>query len=293
MKLLRLLLAAAALVMLAACAPEPDAPPPTPSVTPYPFVTATRQPTLAPVYVTATREVAAEATGDAQTDSPDATLDPERPTETPFPTSAIGVCPAQPPGAFSTVLAAMPELISRIGCVLPPDDGGPVQHWPVAVKYQPMQRGHMVWVSRLGWYDGAGVVYALHADGSYTRSDDTYQYASDAPSGGPEPPEGLFQPVENLGKAWRSTPGLADRLGFGTAPEITFEGEMQLYQFGEMVHIAPRGLVAIMTRRNGVTAWQLFSLRSLAAPTLTPTVAPTPTEPPPPEGEGGEAPPAP
>ena len=235
-----------------------------PSSTPFPFVTATQVPTGTPITPTAT-------TTPLPTVPPTATytsgliLTPSTPTQGGEVTPTIGqvFCPSQPAGVFRYVYDSTPGLPIVLGCVSTPDEDTAAQPWPVEARYLPMERGHMLWLSSVGWYEGR-VIYVMLDDQSYTRYDDTYISGVDNRSGGPSPPEGLFQPVENLGKVWRIVPGLIERVGFGIEPETQGQVVMQLYQYGEMVHLPDRGEVFVLWRSQP-DGWALYKLGAPAS----------------------------
>ncbi len=247
-------------VALTACAARGEtAPPIPPTRTPYPFVTATPRPTTTPP----TPATPTSTHTPTPTPTPTAT---ETPTEGPSPTPTTNAaltpaslsCPAQPEGVFSLIAAREPETAAALGCVTSPE-GQPPQVWPVALRVQPMERGYLLWQSNVGWFTGQPVISALRPDGTYARYDDTYQPGIDRASGGPPAPEGLVQPVESLGKVWRLVPGLIEELGFGLEPERRFEGEMQLFELGEMVYLPPFEAVIVL-RRGVPNRWALVPL---------------------------------
>lgn len=105
----------------------------------------------------------------------------------------------------------------------------------------------MLWLSNLGWFD-AKVIYVLLDDLTYTRHDDTFDPNADPSSGNYLPPTGLYEPVDTLGKVWRTSPGLKDRLGFATEPEVMINTKMQMFEYGEMIHIPPTDVVFVFKR---------------------------------------------
>lgn len=116
----------------------------------------------------------------------------------------------------------------------------------------------MLWLSNVGWYEGK-VVYVMLSDGTYRRFEDSYAAGADRESGGPSPPEGLFQPVERLGKIWRIIPGLIEQIGFGIEPQTSALAQMQLYQYGEMVYL-PINQIVFAFWRAQPDSWTVFQL---------------------------------
>jgi hypothetical protein len=231
-----------------------------PGRTPFPFITATPIPTL-PAGTDTPQPAPAVTTIPTPTQPPPGLSTSRTPSITPSaaPTDAISlICPTQPDGPFHTIYATSPGLAPSLGC--PVTQEGDAVALPVAVsaRYQPMERGHLLWLSSIGWFEGR-VVLALLDDATYARYDDTYIAGVDAASGGPAPPEGLFQPAGSLGKIWRETPGLTDRMGFGTAPEVTVEALMQLYQYGEMLYLPAQSLMFV-TMRGEPGSWSVYTL---------------------------------
>lgn len=236
-----------------------------PLPTPYPFVTATVQPTaLMPTFAPPTPSVTPSPTQTPTfTPTPEATI----PTETPGPTATVTatptplqtpLCNRQPDGVIRDAYRSDPQLSAALGCPTTPDNRTLPALWPVQVRYQAMERGHLLWLSNLGWYEDSRLIYVLFEDGTYQRFDDTYAPGVDRPSGGPDAPEGLFQPQDYLGKVWRMIPGLIERLGFGTAPEILTDTSMQLYEGGEVVEVPTAGGVFVFVR-GAPNRWQLIT----------------------------------
>jgi hypothetical protein len=128
----------------------------------------------------------------------------------------------------------------------------------VDIIYQPCERGHLVWLSNLGWFAGR-VVYVLLDDLTYSRYDDTYDPNFDSPGGNAILPAGLYEPLEALGKVWRETPGLRERIGFGTAPASQSRSEMMMFQYGEMLSVPQNGIVFVFKRGNP-NVWSVYSV---------------------------------
>lgn len=89
---------------------------------------------------------------------------------------------------------------------------------------QVFEYGRMIWVEALDR------IYVIFEDG---LSPQWAQYPDDYQDGDPDrdeglvPPPGLSQPVRGFGLVWRSNPRVKDRLGWGTTPEVSFEGMFQ------------------------------------------------------------------
>ncbi|MEW6403207.1 MAG: hypothetical protein AB1649_15535 [Chloroflexota bacterium] len=77
--------------------------------------------------------------------------------------------------------------------------------------------------------DQRGTVYIIYNDGEWVTYPDTWR-AGD-PSSDPSlvPPEGRFQPVDNIGKVWRENPEVRERLGWAYEPQSAFQGRVQRY----------------------------------------------------------------
>jgi len=252
---------------LSACGQANSASPPTP--TPYPFVTATLRPTaLMPTIpsatptTTVTPTLTPTFTNTPEPDIPTATATATW-TVTPSPTVLqTPVCRYQPAGPLRDIYFSDPKLTAALGCPTTPDARTAPAPWPVQTRYQPMERGHLLWLSNLGWFEASRVVYVLLDDGIYQRYDDTYTPGVDRPSGGPDAPPDLYQPQEYLGKVWRTIPGLIEDMGFGSGPEVLAETEMQLYVSGEIV-VVPSAGGAFVFMRGAPNRWQFVSFESL------------------------------
>ncbi len=266
----RPVLAAASAALLAACAfppaPEQAA---APTNTPYPFVTATPRPTLAPATPTASMPTTAPPPAGTPTATLRPTIGPSptQPASSPEgsePTLTVAPCPDQPEGVFRQVYEANPEVAQALGCATTPAGEEP-RSWPVTVRFQPMERGYLLWLSNIGWYTGQPVIVVMLADGTYTRYEDTYQPGIDRAEGGPPAPEGLYRPREALGKAWRIIPGLIEQIGFGTQPESRLDTEMQLYEYGEMLYL-PEPEAVFVLRRGVPNTWGVYPLNPSESP---------------------------
>lgn len=85
---------------------------------------------------------------------------------------------------------------------------------------QHFERGVMIWVA------AQERIYILYDDGQSSTRWQAYvdTWAVGDPLDDPTilPPPGLYQPQRGFGLLWRETPGIADRLGWATAPETAF-----------------------------------------------------------------------
>ncbi|MBN1119866.1 MAG: hypothetical protein JXJ17_02210 [Anaerolineae bacterium] len=236
-----------------------------PTKTPYPFVTATTgATTTATVYAetpTPSPTVVRTIPPSPTTAPSESVLPTAEPSETPNPTEtsiAQKVCPTLPAGAIRTVYETITELPTIIGCAVAPEDNPDQLVWGVEARFQPMERGHMLWLNRIGWYEGQ-VIIVLLEDHTTSRYEDTYIAGVDARSGGPTPPEGLYQPVESLGKVWRLIPGLSDDLGFGIELQKKIDAKMTLFEQGEIIYLPGVEVVFVITRGETVR-WDGYSL---------------------------------
>jgi hypothetical protein len=252
-------------LLLAGCQPAsirrlPDLP----TKTPYPFVTATTGATFgAPQAETPTPSPTVVRTiPPSPTPVPSESVLPTAlPSATPTPTEtnvAQKFCPPLPAGPIRTVYETITELPVIIGCAVAPDESPDQLVWEVEARFQPMERGHILWLNSVGWYEGR-IVIVLLEDHSTARYEDTYIAGVDARSGGPTPPEGLYQPVESLGKVWRLIPGLSDDLGFGIEPQKKIDAQMTLFEQGEIIYLPGIEVVFVITRRQPVR-WDGYSL---------------------------------
>jgi hypothetical protein len=233
-----------------------------PTKTPFPFVTATTWATAPAPSATPTQTVVPTLPpSPTPAPSEDAVLPTASPPASPTATeTAAGQksCPALPGGPIKRVYETISELPSVIGCAVAAEDNPDQLVWEVEAKFQPMERGHMLWLNSIGWYEGQVIVVMLE-DHSTARYDDSYIAGVDPRSGGPTPPEGLYQPVESLGKVWRLIPGLSDDLGFGIEPQQRIAAQMGLFEQGEIVYLPGVEVVFVLSRGESVR-WDGYSL---------------------------------
>jgi hypothetical protein len=252
--------------LLSGCADWVLGPTSLPTITPFAFLTATPRPSPVPTRLTDTPvpSPTARIFFVAPTPSP-ASAEPtvtRTPTRTPIPTVTIaGIadqpCEVLPVAVFRTVWLSDPGLPSGLGCPTSPDEQAP-RAWPVQIRYQTFERGHMLRLSNVGWFNSP-VIYALLEDSTYTRHDDTYSPGFDPVQGGPTPPEGLYRPTEALGKVWREAPGLSEAIGFATGPPIDSPSEMQLFAYGEMLSIPAVGAVFVF-KLGDPGSWSIYAV---------------------------------
>ncbi len=90
---------------------------------------------------------------------------------------------------------------------------------------QPFERGRMIYVQE------SNLIYALFNDGftpSWIVLENRYNPATDAESEpGFVPPEGLYQPVRQIGFVWRGNDVVRNRLGLGIQPDSNVQGFIQ------------------------------------------------------------------
>jgi hypothetical protein len=179
---------------------------------------------------------------------------------TPSPTvpGVEGDCPNPPQGGFGTIFESDPGLPPALGCPTSPSEEDPSQAWIVDSRWQPFERGELLWTAAVGW-DPFPVVYAIYDDGTYQRLDDTFDVEVDPFEGEEIPPEGLFEPVGSLGKAWREGPGVSARLGWATAPESDEFTWMQVFTNGEMIVVVPMTKTYVF-KRGSPDTWQTYDV---------------------------------
>lgn len=116
----------------------------------------------------------------------------------------------------------------------------------------------MMRLTNVGWYE-TPVIYVLFDDTGYARYDDTFDpSAPPTPHGASEAPDGLYLPTGALGKIWYEVAGVQTKIGYAT--NVPFEellGQMQLFEYGEMVYLPPLNTVFVM-RRGGANTWASY-----------------------------------
>jgi hypothetical protein len=266
-----LIVMAILIVILTGCSAFIEPITPVPSTTPFQFITATTRPTASPTIMIPTPP--ASSTAKPPTPVPSATIDETalaavsrtpvrlRSTQTTTPTrSPEDPCPRQPQGVFGEIFAADIGLKPAMGCpISPPDSKGEPHLWLVTVKYQTFERGTMIWLSNVGWYE-ASVIYVLLDDTSYARYDDTFDPGLESTIDAFNPPEGMFVPLDALGKVWREQLDVRNSLGFATAPVLEMATQMQMLERGEMVYLPLLASVLAFKRGIPTNIWATFDV---------------------------------
>ena len=231
-RLMALALLASTVTACGASAGEPGAP------TAYPFITATPQPAAGgPATVTLIATPSQATTPIAPTGAPVVlSSQPVSAATTPTVRAAVA-CRYQPPGLFAAVYQSDPGLPPSLGCAVGRSSGERPQLWPVTIDFQPFERGYMLWISNQGWLSHKTVLVMLD-DNSYSGYDDTFNPTTDQ-SSNPAlvTPSGLYQPLDALGKVWRTQPGLSARIGYATALSSRDTAQMAMFDYGQMIDI--------------------------------------------------------
>lgn len=94
-----------------------------------------------------------------------------------------------------------------------------VQTIPLAI--QNFERGRMIWIGQ-----PQPQIFALYNDGGLMMAWDSWNNTPIAYQG-ITAPAGLFLPERGFGWVWMNVPGVRDRLGFATAPEQGYSGQVQ------------------------------------------------------------------
>jgi hypothetical protein len=170
--------------------------------------------------------------------------------------SAAVSCPVLPEGGFLTIWQSQPALQAALGCPFEPHPRQTPAAWPVQTAYQTFEGGALLWSDHIAWYVQP-VIYALYADNSYQRFDDTFDPAVD-PAGGETAANGRVAPALGFGKVWRDQPGVQERLGWPAAPEQAGEGYFQLFQGGEMIWLSQTGQTYVFLAEPGQV--QIFNV---------------------------------
>jgi hypothetical protein len=83
--------------------------------------------------------------------------------------------------------------------------------------------------------DQRGTVYVIYNDGEWLTFPDGWDAGQPSSDASLIPPEGRYQPVESIGKAWRENPEVRSRLGWALEPQSAFQGHVQVYSQQEGV----------------------------------------------------------
>lgn len=140
---------------------------------------------------------------------------------------------------------------------------------PAATTRQAEQRfegGLMIWVEAL---DSIFVLYSDAETPRWIRLDDTFEEGMPASDDTIIAPPDRFQPQRGFGLAWRSSPGVRERLGWAIETEAGYDGAIQTAGPPEAVEAiylrAIDGSVLFLSPDG--TDWQIVPLE----PSVTPT----------------------
>ena len=158
---------------------------------------------------------------------------------TPSPLGPVD-CPDLPSGGFLKVWQSDPDLKSSLGCPTSYHPRINPMAWDIKTSYQPFERGVMIWSDHIGWY-AQPVIYAVYADSTYQRFNDTFDPAVDSVSGDEAAPRGMIEPILGFGKVWREQIGVRESLGWATAGEVPGVGKFQIFIHGDMIWIEQTG----------------------------------------------------
>ena len=89
---------------------------------------------------------------------------------------------------------------------------------------EPFEHGVMLWVGE------EDRIYVLYDDGGITAWDafvDEWDEGEPVDDPSIVPPSGLYQPIRGFGLVWREQPGVRERLGWATAPEMGYPTAVQ------------------------------------------------------------------
>src|SRR5574341_843159 len=189
------------------CTPESVAALLTPTATPTPPITQTPSPTAilpaAPTELQPIQMITAPPSDEIA-----ATLTPD-----PNVTAFFAPTPVTPP-TYDPARCVTRWLIPNPPDVCAASAGASPALW------QPFEHGWMVQVGQLNR------VYILYGDGTYASVVDRWERGMSEDDPALEAPSGLYEPVRELGYAWREH-GLGGSLGWATAPETSYEAISQ------------------------------------------------------------------
>jgi hypothetical protein len=123
---------------------------------------------------------------------------------------------------FASRLNAYTDVRDRLGC----PTAAPQQTWAAE---EPFEHGFMI------WQEDTHSVYMLYNNGnSYQIGLDPYVEGDpeDACPAVGSAPAGLFKPVRGFNRQWCNLPGVRDKLGWATGPEIGFDATWQRFANG-------------------------------------------------------------
>ena len=156
-------------------------------------------------------------------------------TPTPVSQQSLGGCSDRPyPGGFQTLREARPNIQTVLGCLY-----GDAQR--VASVYQPLERGFMLYLGA-----PAEVVVVGSADESFRVYSNTFNPNAEPASGGEQPPNGLYELTNALGKVWRGDRGVRNGLGWGTAPPSSGEAVYVRMTTGWLISAPQRGDILLL-----------------------------------------------
>lgn len=163
------------------------------------------------------------------------------PAPTPTPVPAPG-CAILPQAGFGQVWNTNATVRTRLGCPREPEKS-------VAAAEESFQYGTTFWRS------DNDLIYALYNNGIWQSIPDTWNEGEPEADPGIVPPWGYYQPVRGFGKAWRTEPGVRDRLGWATEPERGFTAAVEQFEGGLMLWSNVKGIYVLY--KDGT--WQRFN----------------------------------
>ncbi len=260
--------------------------------TPFPFTTATPRPTStvpAPTIPavptetdvlppTETSEVL-PLTDSSSTSAPDQPVTPPPmlvPVDTPSGDLVLVErrCPHRLTGDMLRLYTGEPGIQAAFGCPISPNEDTPIQQWYAQTRYQPFERGAVLWMSERAWEDTA-LLIVLRDNSIYTRHADEFTGTAistgtpgtltaeativPGPNSVPTAPAGLLEPDGAIGWLWRNESGLFQQIGYATQPAIEMDSEVLILEFGDIIALPAEG-IAIALRRGNPGAWSRYSL---------------------------------
>ncbi|OQY22996.1 MAG: hypothetical protein B6I34_05110 [Anaerolineaceae bacterium 4572_32.1] len=139
----------------------------------------------------------------------------------PTPTSNPVTCTLPPHDSFAAAYADQ-DTAARLGCPL-------AEAAISGAAFQTFEHGLMFWRA------ASQTIDVLHADGKWTRYNDTWNETQPLDDPGLTPPEGLWQPVRGFGKVWREQLGGPQaEIGWALQAEQGYEMLLQHFSGGEM-----------------------------------------------------------
>ncbi len=154
-------------------------------------------------------------------------------TDTPTPKVspvAAQACGSLPPNGFTTIFQHDRTVQAALGCPQSPAV-------TIGSAVEPFEHGTLIWASALA-DQPVKVIYALYANGTYQRFNDTWQDGVDPANTGENPPPNRKAPIRGFGKVWHTNPTVRTGLGWALADETGTNGEIQRFAHGEMLYVA-------------------------------------------------------